>query len=130
MLKNNYLARLSWIFCIKRVYGFCFKELTFFSQKSFALCKKSAERDKMLTHLAFKSLAKTKIKRDRQKPISFNLRLARFERATLCLEGRCSIQLSYRRIVIFLYCITLLYRIFKNTTSIIFCNPLDPKSYK
>ena len=24
-------------------------------------------------------------------------RLARFERATLCLEGRCSIQLSYRR---------------------------------
>ena len=24
------------------------------------------------------------------------VRLARFERATLCLEGRCSIQLSYR----------------------------------
>ena len=27
-----------------------------------------------------------------------NLRPARFERATLCLEGRCSIQLSYGRI--------------------------------
>ena len=27
------------------------------------------------------------------------IRLARFERATLCLEGRCSIQLSYRRIL-------------------------------
>ena len=55
----------SWIFCVKRVYGFCFKELTFFSQKSFALCKKSAERDKMLMHLAVKSPAKTKITGDR-----------------------------------------------------------------
>jgi hypothetical protein len=25
------------------------------------------------------------------------VRLARFERTTACLEGRCSIQLSYRR---------------------------------
>ena len=43
-------------------------------------------------------LAQTQIKRDRFIPISFYLRPARFERATLCLEGRCSIQLSYGRI--------------------------------
>ena len=28
------------------------------------------------------------------------VRLARFERTTACLEGRCSIQLSYRRTLI------------------------------
>jgi hypothetical protein len=34
--------------------------------------------------------------KERQKKVA---RPARFERATLCLEGRCSIQLSYGRIL-------------------------------
>ena len=33
------------------------------------------------------------------------IRLPRFERGTLCLEGRCSIQLSYRRINFYSVCI-------------------------
>lgn len=37
------------------------------------------------------------IKRDRQCPSLKKIRLPRFERGTLCLEGRCSIQLSYQR---------------------------------
>ena len=33
----------------------------------------------------------------REGSVSALARLARLERATLCLEGRCSIHLSYRR---------------------------------
>ena len=37
---------VSWIFCVKRVFGFCFQYYSYFQQKSSALCKKSATREK------------------------------------------------------------------------------------
>ena len=62
-----------------------------------------------------------KLKRIGINPILFNLRLARFERATLCLEGRCSIQLSYRRITRLIYRLSVLPIYSKNITSILKC---------
>ena len=37
---------VSWISCVKRVFGFCSQYFSYFQQKSSALCKKSATRKK------------------------------------------------------------------------------------
>ena len=82
--------RFSWIFCVKRDFGFCLQEWIFFWQKTYALCKKSAERK-----IGLSPRYLLQIKKDEINPVLFYLPEMRFERMTYRLEGGCSIQLSY-----------------------------------
>ncbi len=75
----------------------------------------NSEKRKMLDYLLSNvTLEGEKVSYDYNLPFSYfvnfdscrkKIRLPRFERGTLCLEGRCSIQLSYRRINLYSVCI-------------------------